>query len=340
MMSKLPLEKMTTLQSIGFTWKWFYDTARGKRSKLSEEDRDLAVHYETLRELQMPYTSPRNIPFGRLPMLTHLELLSVQVLDDLGPTIRQVAQLESLSLFCTRGEHGRLFEALSLLKSELPNLHSLCLLSRRQGVLEGSHVQIIVDFLQGRTRLRRFRSTFTFRTEDRPRFLEAIASLRNLEALHWDVFTQDITRDFMRVFLQHIPSRMTALSLATAGTSKGGGALTNLVSPSCFRKTIHALTASKWDHCPDLRFFYFRTWGSEEEPIERLLLGAKCLRVVGYNGRFYYVEMADGKPHTSAAWSARRVAFRGLSDFGPECEDAEWLMRGLRIRNEAEEDLP
>lgn len=235
-MSKLPLERLTNLSSIGFTWKWFYDTARGRRSKLPAEDRDLAVPYDCLRELQMPYTAPHDIPFDRLPMLTHLELLSIQILDDFGPIIRPVTQLQSLSVFCSRREHDNLFEALSFLKSELPNLHSLCLLTRRQGTLESSHVQIIADFLQGRTRLHRFRSTLTFCPADQARFLGALASLRNLEALHWDVYMEDITKDFMQVFLRHIPSRMSALSLATAGTTfKGGDAFADLVgtSPSC-----------------------------------------------------------------------------------------------------------
>lgn len=240
-MSKLPLERLTTLQSIGFTWKWFYDTARGKRSKLSEENRDLAVHYESLRELQMPYTSPASIPFDKLPMLTHLELLSIQVLDGLGPALRQAIQLESLSVFCTRREHDNLFEALALLKSELPNLHSLCLLTRKQGVLECDHVQIIIDFLQGRTRLRRFRSTFTLHADDRLRYLQAIASLRNLETLHWDVFTQDITQDFMQEFVRHIPSRMSALSLATSGTFKGGDTFADLVSIDFSRHSSQTL---------------------------------------------------------------------------------------------------
>lgn len=229
-LSKLPLEKLTNLWSIRFTWKWFYDTVQGIGAKLPQENRDLVVHYHCLRELQMPYTSPSDIPFDRLPMLTHLDLLSIQVLDNLGPVIRQVPQLESLSVFCCSREHGNLFGALSVLKHELPNLHSLCLLTRRKGFLRGYQVPIIVDFLQGRTRLRRFRSSFTFRTADQQtRFLGAIASLQNLETLNWDALNVNITKEYMQSFLRHVPPRMSALSLATAG-AKDDDAFTDLVS--------------------------------------------------------------------------------------------------------------
>ncbi|TFY63500.1 hypothetical protein EVJ58_g3210 [Rhodofomes roseus] len=318
---KLPLEKLQTLWSISYTWKWFYDTTRGQRSRLPDEHRDLKVHCERLRELQMPYTSPSHIPFDQLPMLTHLELLSIQTLDKLGPLLRKVPRLESLSIFCTKRQHDVLFDALGFLKSNLLNLHSLCLLSRQEGALESEHAQILADFLQGRKCLRRFRSTFKFREGTHLSFLGAIASLRSLDTLHWDVLAEDLDQDFVRMLLQHLPPDMLALSIATYGGLKSVDALVDL-----------------WAHCPDLRFLYVRTWGSADEPAERLLRGAKRLQVVGYNGKFHDVDLQDGQVRLSPAWSARRVAFRCPSDFGPGCESAEWLMRGLRIRSEVEEE--
>ncbi|KAH9925743.1 uncharacterized protein B0H18DRAFT_1119249 [Fomitopsis serialis] len=320
-LSELPLTKLERLRSIGFTWKWFYDTTRGQRSRLAPESRDLEIRYGDLKELQMPYTSPANIPLTRLPLLTHLELLSIQSLEDFGPIIRRVPQLESLSVFCTRRQYDKLFEALAFLKSDLPNLHSLCLLSRREGALDPAHVQILVDFLKDRKCLRRFRSTFKFANGTHSHFVWAISFLVNLEAVHWDLLSGNITQMFIQIFVQHIPSSMLALSLATAGSL-------GKTEPFVYL----------WRHCPDLRFLYIRTWGSEDEPIEQLLEGAKSLQVIGYNGKFYNVKRQDGQLSLSPAWSARKVAFRGLRDFGPGCDSGEWLMRGLRIRNDAEEE--
>ncbi|KZT64752.1 hypothetical protein DAEQUDRAFT_814802 [Daedalea quercina L-15889] len=320
-LSRLPLYKLETLWSIGYTWKWFYDTTRGRRSRLHEQDRDLTICCESLRELQMPYTSPWNIPLDRLPMLTHLDLLSIQDLDGFGPAIRRITQLESLSVFCSRRQHDKLFEALAYLKSDLPNLHSLCLLSRRERALESEHAQILTNILKGRTRMRRFRSTFRLHEAGHMRFLGAISSLRNLEALHWDVFMEDITRDFMHVYLQHLPSGILALSIATSGLFRDADAFADL-----------------WSRCPGLRFLYVRTWGSEERLADRILHGAVRLQIVGYNGKFHYVDIKGEQPQLSAPWSAHKVAFRGMRDFGLGCEDAEWLMRGLRIRREWEEE--
>ncbi|KZT63443.1 hypothetical protein DAEQUDRAFT_131735 [Daedalea quercina L-15889] len=289
----LPFEELDYLYTLCISTTWPDEDLIMDHSLTS---RRCTLVQKNLHTLEFPFSSPVDVPIDRLPNLAHLGLVVLRTLDGLGPVLRQLPQLRSLSIFSPSLQEDVMFRALSFLSRDLPKLNSLALQCYDGSILPLHHAEMLADFLRHRRALRRLYCNFEVPPESMGLYLKSIA----------------FTEDFVSDMLSHLPIGLAAMKLTSKGT---------LTDAKVFSRF--------WSYFTDFQYLYIRTWATTDVMVEGIIEGSKTLRLIGYNGRFYDVEYANGKPVAGAPWSARKVVFRNERDFG--CAGWEWLMRHLTI---------
>lgn len=185
-----------------------------------------------LHTVQLPYTTPSDVPLSLLPNLTHLELVSMHSYLGLGALLRQVPQLRSLALFSPVHDQEQIFVELAAAKADVPRLAALALQGPGAPVTIASPAQLaqLCVFLHGRPALRRLYFTFEIATEDLAVYLKTVATLKNMEIFDLRMQDQCYDRAFLAALAQYLPATLSAMKLTSSGLLSDKDAFVDFVS--------------------------------------------------------------------------------------------------------------
>ncbi|KAH9925734.1 uncharacterized protein B0H18DRAFT_1007946 [Fomitopsis serialis] len=284
------------------------------------EDSSIYLHGESLRKASLPATWITRIPPRLLPNLTHVELLylDLESVERLGPFLKGLAQLQSLTISLDEVIADAVLTVLASSRDRNPRLTELCLQDMLVSWADGGYSyslerRLLSKILLGRHALRRFRLNMYACPEARliP-YLAILATLKNLEVLELALIAPRgvLTCDFMSTLACHLPNGLTGLVVNVCADVFEPDAL-DLI----------------WSKLPRLGYLHLRT-PADLPSIRDLIARARNLKVLGHNGRLYGVDYRAGSPELTA-WPRSMILFRRAELYGfPEWE---WLTRHTQM---------
>ncbi|KAH9925765.1 uncharacterized protein B0H18DRAFT_1008149, partial [Fomitopsis serialis] len=267
------------------------------------------------RELHWPceYTArPSHHYLSPQSSLTQLTAPNRRNLDLISP---HCTRLESLQIILHLDFTSELCVALAANPAAFPHLTYLKLLS--DDFVDGTRVNAVASFIRPKTKLRCLDFNGQCSTvEELSPVLDAIRSLSDLEILGLDVGLGRFGQETIDLLRCTIPKGVTALRL--------GLDYDDLAAPGGYSwPNCHAAVAG----LPKLTFAHIGDVETRSvTSIPDLADAIASLRLVGHCSRFHEVYRADDGVTLGEPWSATKVQFRTVEDFGSK--DWEWLMRG------------
>ncbi|KAH9829837.1 uncharacterized protein C8Q71DRAFT_390099 [Rhodofomes roseus] len=294
------------------------------RATISEDDgvsltfrnEDPGVPLESLLEkMQRPLPSPNGGEACLLDNITDLELLfqNEYAPRDLRGILSKVPHLNSLTMVPLQDvedeQQEEMYGALQALPPNLPSFDSFAI-GPVEEIMTPTQFDALCSFLRGRPQLRAFVTKCSLIDADVEPLFEALGTLQNLQLLGlYFECTGLPTKEWLDHLLVHVPASLTALALDLDHGFANKDTFTEL-----------------WSRLPALEFVYVNVHGATVLTPNQFIRGARNLRLVCFQDRFYDVERhGDELRVVMPPWPSRKVRFRTAEDFG--CADWEWLMR-------------
>ncbi|KAH9912463.1 uncharacterized protein B0H18DRAFT_1053829 [Fomitopsis serialis] len=285
---------------------WPCDVYRSSFASLLEARRG------SLTQLTAPNQAVWECPPHILRGLTHLTIDDVGHSSNLDLISPHCTRLESLQIILHLDFTSELCVALAANPAAFPHLTYLKLLS--DDFVDGTRVNAVASFIRPKTKLRCLDFNGQCSTvEELSPVLDAIRSLSDLEILGLDVGLGRFGQETIDLLRCTIPKGVTALRL--------GLDYDDLAAPGGYS------WAELWAGLPKLTFAHIGDVETRSvTSIPDLADAIASLRLVGHCSRFHEVYRADDGVTLGEPWSATKVQFRTVEDFGSK--DWEWLMRG------------
>ncbi|KZT02822.1 uncharacterized protein LAESUDRAFT_729789 [Laetiporus sulphureus 93-53] len=266
---------------------------------------------DALLALRTPYIAALHDSMHRFYQLTELDILNLKDMDLFAYILRNCEQLESFSILLNGAvKQVQLSDVLAQHTNSLPRLRFFKLITLSLDHTIDADVEILADFVRAKQELRRLLCTVYFSWDNIRPYLDAVSALKHLHTFALDV-PGALDAASASCVRHYIPRHITALWL---------------VFDSCERQLLRDI----WTHFGDVRFAYVRLWEeSNGFTVEDLVETTPQSQLVVLNGSFRHVERSGDPVQISPPWSARKVFFRSVDDFG--CEDWEWLARHHEI---------
>ncbi|KAH9939804.1 hypothetical protein B0H21DRAFT_885253 [Amylocystis lapponica] len=253
--------------------------------------------------------------------LTHLELLTAMATQDIAQLLQKTVCLESLTLSPATSWDTRIHEALEPNAAALPRLTSLKLLDMKISYEEGDDddnpVEVIANFLRGRHNLRRLDLDLGCAFQTLLPLFDGFQwqELESLEVLGI-VLNCAIDLNDALMMERCIPRGLTALSVS-----------------GYLNKHVYARFLETFSGFPNLTFMYIGDQLEDVLDFEDVVGTFQRLELFANANTVMDIErQGDGTVLATSKWSARKIKFRTVEDFG--CEDWEWLMRHHSIADD------
>ncbi|KAH9925771.1 uncharacterized protein B0H18DRAFT_1008165 [Fomitopsis serialis] len=305
----LPVQLLRSVRSIRTT------VGRDDRDELFNMADPAPVLESLWEKMQCPLPGVDGVESCLLDNITDLELLfeDAYAPRDLQNIVRKVPCLESLTMVPLQSmddePQEEMYGALQVLPLNLPSFDSLAI-GPEDERMTPPQIDALCSFLKGRPRLRRFVTKCNLTAAAAEPLFEALATLENLEVLGLFLACDATpTKDWIHRLVDRLPTSLTALAL-------------DFDRGFANKETF----AELWARLPALEFVDVQVHGAAVLTPNQFIRGARNLRIVSFQDRFYDVERHDGELRVvMPPWPSKKVHFRMVEDFG--CADWEWLMR-------------
>ncbi|TBU21863.1 hypothetical protein BD311DRAFT_869709 [Dichomitus squalens] len=250
--------------------------------------------------------------------LQELEVILPEEPGGLALILRHCISLRSLSLFVL--ESDDLFSCLEACPTSLPDLRAFKFI-HRDATFAHRNAEILAQFLRNKKKLRSLDVEISVDFDQgvhEQQLLEAITELTGLEVLGLNFQRPAWRLSDIELFDKHIPKGVTALRIS----AQLGQVDNEVLQKEWFdlfkkRTSLRYLQIFDKDRVLDLKQQIL------EDPPD-------ALELLGYGPFLRWLvrdhdDPDDDRPKYSPCWSASKLIFRTVEDFG--CADWEWLLR-------------